>query len=340
MSRRSLIVVNYRTSSLALEAIRSARAASSEPLQVVGVDNSEDPAEGETLREACDVLIVPPRNVGYAAAINLARRACDGELLIVSNPDVVFGAGAIDRLEYADAPIAGPALYWDSAFEWILPPSDLYTTAERLDAALASRSRGWARARDRRRFRRRVDFWSLTAPAHVEAISGAVMAIRAAHFDAFDERFFLYFEETDFLRRHGGAWYVPAAKCRHVYNQSAAGSAEASRHYSESERKYLEKWSGPFVTKLIKTLEHGSHAAALESGDRTVALPPHSSVVVEASPLVTFDTAAGYFPAGADVVDVPADVWAAYRSDTLYLRVVERASGEVLARFSRRRIRS
>lgn len=337
MSSRSLIVVNYRTSSLALDAIRSARAASSEPLQVIVVDNSENAAEAEALRAACDVLLVPPRNLGYAAAINLARRSCDGDLLIVSNPDVVFGQNAIDLLDEANVPVAGPALFWDSGFEWILPPSDLYTTAERFDAALASRLRMWAGARDRRRFRRRLNFWSLTNTTRVDAISGAVMAIRATHFSAFDERFFLYFEETDFIRRAGEACYVPQAKCRHIYNQSAADSIDAARYYTESERKYLEKWSGTIATRVIKAMERPPRLASPDFSDDLITID-RDDVIVEASPLVMFDTAAGHFPKRG-AVDVPAEVWRAYRAEALYLRVVERGSGAVLATYARRRIR-
>jgi GT2 family glycosyltransferase len=338
---RALIVVNYRSSSLALEAIRSARAASSEPLQVVVVDNSL--AEGDALRPACDVLLTPPRNLGYAAAINLARRSVDAELLIVSNPDVVFGAGSIDTLDIG-VPVAGPALFWDDAFTWILPPSDGYTTRERLDFALASRSGAWARARGRRRFLRRLAFWSRTETARIETISGAVMAIRADAFDragGFDERFFLYFEETDFLRRVPAVWYVPSAHCRHIYNQSAAGTPEAAGYYAQSERRYLEKWSGALATKVIKRLET-SRPESLRpraSGGEGARRADEGEMILEASPVPTFDAAAGLLTPG-DSTDVPPEVWASYRQEVLYLRVVERATGAVLATYARRRIGS
>jgi GT2 family glycosyltransferase len=337
MSRRALVVVNYRSSSLALAAIRSARAASSEPLQVVVVDNSTDDAEAAALRSACDVLLTPSRNLGYAAAINLARRSIEAELMIVSNPDVIFGPASIDLLDIG-APIAGPALFWDDACQWHLPPADRYTTPERLDAALGIRSQTWAMIRDRRRTRHRIAFWSDPRTRIVPAISGAVMAIRLDAFDrlgGFDERFFLYFEETDFLRRAGEIMYVPAARCRHIYNQSAAGSAEAQQHYAESERKYLERWSGRGVTGVIKRLERSrtqrSNAAA--SGATIEVVGEH--VVIEASPLPDFDTAAGFFPKGEPIV-VPPEVVGTYRGDVLWLRVVERGTGRALKTYARK----
>jgi GT2 family glycosyltransferase len=112
----SLLVVNYRSSALAVEAIRSARMATLQPLQVVVVDNSCDEREDAALRPHCDVLVVSPVNRGYAGAINDGRRRCDGEVIVVSNPDVKYGERSIDTLAGAldsRTTIAGPALYWD-----------------------------------------------------------------------------------------------------------------------------------------------------------------------------------------------------------------------------------
>lgn len=350
----SLLVVNYRSSALALEAIRSARAATRSPLQVVVVDNSVDPAEAECLRGSADALLVSERNDGYAAAINRGRRACDGEVIVASNADVVFASGALDALAEANAAVAGPALFWDDAHEWILPPSELHTFGETLDRALATRSRTYARGRDRRRIRERLAFWSLTATTRVEAISGAVMAIRAKAFDdagGFDERFPLYFEENDFLRRvRGDVVYVPAARVRHLYNQSAAGSPQAAAAYAESEAHYLRKWSrAALLAKKIETTPPQPDASLWKTD--TLVCPPlptkndrqeclsYTDCLVEVSPLPDFDTSAGHFPRGAETA-LPAEVWAAYRGERLWLRVIDRRSGSVLATYVRDKIRA
>ena len=328
MTSIALLVVNYRSSALALDAIRTALAAASRPLQVVAVDNSVDPAEAEKLRGAADVVIASAANAGYAAAINTGRRACDADLIVVSNPDVRFAAGAFDALADAGAAVAGPALFWDDAHRWLLPPSELHTRAEVADRAIASRWRAWAGRRDRRRFRARLAFWELQRTTRVRAISGAVMAIRAKAFDeagGFDERFRLYFEENDFLRRvRGEIAYVPAARCRHLYNQSAAGSAEAAALYAQSEAEYLRKWGGAFVKRFERVIERSQRSTA--NGQQ--------STITEASPLPTFETAAGYL---GDAADVPDDVWRAYRGEVLYMRSLTR-DGRVLRSWTRHRI--
>jgi len=337
----SLLVVNYRSSALAIEAIRSARDATSMPLQVIVVDNSVDAREAEALRPHADVLLVSEHNVGYGAAINRGRRACDGAVMIVTNPDVVFAPHAIDALVESQADVAGPALFWDDAFEWHLPPADLHTFRDRLDHALATRSPRRMRRRDRARFRRRLEQSTLTQPSRVPAVSGAVMAIRTEAFDragGFDERFRLYFEETDFIRRAGGATLVPASRCRHIYNQSAGGSAEAARLYAQSEREYLRKWSGPFAPSIIKALEMPEQDIDADEVDGPIDAGDPETVVVEASPLPSFETAALHIPR-TRMVDLPPEVLSSYRGGALYLRVLSR-TGEVLARYRRTKIRT
>ena len=340
MRPAALIVVNYRTAALAIEAIRRARTATRASLQVVVVDNSVDAAEADALRPHADLLIAPTENLGYGAAVNRARRECEAEVLIVANADVVFGEGAIDRLLDVRAAVAGPALYWDDAFEWTLPPSDVHTFWQEVDRVLATRSSVWARRRDRNRIRARLEFQALKQPVRVRALSGAILAIRATAFDAaggFDERFRLYFEENDLLRRIAGdILYVPAARCRHIYNQSAAGSAESSALYAASERTYLTKWNGALAADLIKSIERSPHMVdAVPIARNEIEVPTHCWV--EASSLPTFDAAAGRF-AQSSTVKIPREVWDAYRGATLYVRAVDPKSCEVLATYARSRM--
>jgi GT2 family glycosyltransferase len=329
----SLLLVNFRSASLAAEAVRTARLATAEPLQIVAVDNSVDASEAEALRAFCEVVVPSETNRGYAGGINLGRPRCEGDVIVITNPDVTFGAGAIDLLAaevLRGAAVAGPALYWDDAHQWLLPPGDRHSTLEVLDRVLASRSAGWLEQRDRRRFLKRLAFWSLAATTDVPMLSGAVLAVRTTDFDAargFDERFPLYFEETDFLRRlseqRKRIVYVPAAKCRHLYNQSAAQvPEEASARYAQSELRFHEKWSGPFMARLLKKLERAPapRPSATASSD--------DEVVTEASPSPLFETAAGHFGEAA----LPPEIVRTLTTP-FYVRTVARSTGRTLATY-------
>jgi len=338
----SLVIINFRSAALAADAVRAARANTSAPLEVVIVDNSCDQREVDALRGIADTLIVSETNRGYAGGINAGRLSCTGSTIVVSNPDVVFAPQALDLLAGALGPrvaVAGPALFWDEGHQWRLPPGELLTAPQKLDEILAGRSREWAALRDRRRIRRRVAFWSLASTTPVRMLSGAVLAIRAEDFDemdGFDDRFSLYFEETDFLRRvmarRKRAVLVPEARCRHIYNQSAAqtGSAAGDR-YADSELKYLEKWNGPFLGRVLKRLERA--LPVVEPSHRTGPIPIEDPrVLIELSPLASFATAAGHFPATGTVA-VPGEVLASVGAGPLYLRVVDRDTARVLATY-------
>ena len=339
MPTAALIIVNYRSARLAIDAIRSARSATSMPLQVIAVDNSTDDAETAALRSHADLVLASESNIGYAAAINRGRKHADGEFLIVSNPDVIFAPGSIDHLIGAGADVAGPALYWDDAFQWHLPPAELHTAGEVMSRGIASRSQWWRRTRDARRIRSRIAFWSLDEITPARALSGAVLAIRSAAFDragGFDERFHLYYEENDFLRRvRDRIMYVPQARCRHLYNQSAGESSAAPAIYEQSEAAYLTKWNGRWVASMLKQLERPVVSTVAHSIDAQP-VEVRSPAWVEASPLSSFDTAAGYLVTGQSFT-VPAAIWDTYRGDVLYVRVVN-PSGHVLATYSRSKI--
>lgn len=341
---RTLLIVNYRSAELTQRSIASARASSPMPLEVVVVDNSCDEAEAYALNQCgADRLIISETNRGYAGGINAGVRAASGDVVIVSNPDITWSVAAIDLLcvtldDRAD--IAGPRFSWDEAGEWLLPPADPVTAVSKFSAIAASRSAVASRHRALRRFRRRVAFWEVKQPRRISTLSGAVMAFRRTvlqRVGEFDERFPLYFEETDYLRRatRAGAKivYQPAARCRHAYNQSAGNDPAARQRFAESEAAYYRKWYGRRVQRVLASMPEPSvrsHAFARVDLPHLSLPGDPPEYVVEASPLPSFDVAAGHFPRLREVV-LPPEVAADYRDTHLFMRAVTRRSGKVVA---------
>ena len=316
------------------------------PLEVIIVDNSCDPAEaGALARARADALIVAPGNLGYAGGVNAGLRAATGSKIVVSNPDVVFEAQCIDRLVAelgGRVALTGPRFSWDSGGAWILPPADVLTFLSQCSRAMAKWSAGHASRRGRARFRRRVKFWSAKAPIHVPAVSGAVMAIERSAIErvgGFDERFRLYYEEIDFMRSLAREYleirYVPEARCRHMYDQSAAGAREHQDKFAESESLYMAKWhrlTAPLIGLIDRPEGPAPQGSTAMSPSAAIPIPnPPESCVVEASPLESFETAAGHFPVGAEV-RLPEEIWTGFHGAELYLRVVEASSGREISR--------
>lgn len=341
---RTLVVVNFYSSSQLVECLRTARLASSAPLETVVVDNSCDPAEAVALSEMeIDHLLVTERNLGYGAAINLGKKRAGGEMLVLANPDLRFSSDAIDLLcegVTGDIEITGPRLSWDDTGEWLLPNASHATLAGKVSDALATRLAWWRAARDRRLFRKRLEFWSLEEPSDVATLSGAVLCLRRAALDSiggFDERFHLYFEEIDLERRfrsRGSRLHlVPAARCRHLYNQSIGNAEGAAGSFNRSEAAYYEKWyprAGRLVMALAAAEKVDPESFEPSGGMINLSRDPET-VVVEASPLATFQSAAGHFPT-SNQVRIPPEILECYRSERLYLRVVDRRSGVELTR--------
>ena len=341
-SQRTLLIVNFQSAELTRRAIQSARASSSEPLEVIVVDNSSE--SGRLGVAGADLVIPSPQNVGFAGGINLGAGKAHGDILVIANPDVVFQGSAIDRLAEAlrgEVGMSGPRLSWDEAGDWIMPPAEPHHRGEKLSEALATRSRRWNARRSRRRLRRRMEFWSLTKPTRVEAISGAVMCLRMdtlRKLGGFDERYPLYFEEIDFMRRlhrEGLAVeYHPGARCRHLYNQSAGQTPAAADSYVASEEIFHRQWSGDWFVSLVGRIAVGELTPEREAdhSERSVTLDDPETVLIEASPLRSFDVAVGHTPR-AWVVAVPSEIWDDYRGSHLYLRVVDRRTLAVRSQY-------
>lgn len=341
---RSLLVVNYYSAALTGRAVESAKAASSEPLDVVIVDNSCDESEYSALLSGNYGHVVrSDKNRGYAGAINLGRPSCTGELIVIANPDVLFGRKSIDLLCNVVAEtggVAGPRFSWDDGGGWLLPPANHATIGSKLAQVLATHSSAFRSLRDRALIRERFAFWTAESSHDVETLSGAVLCVDSRLFDSvggFDERFHLYFEENDFARqviaRGGKLTHIPTAHCRHLYNQSAGRSPDSAVNFEVSEALFFRKWFGSWSVVLM------SLASSRHRPSRKIALdaPLHldsdpSEVLVELSPLTDFSSAVGYFPLER-TVEVPREIIDTFLGQHLYLRVLRRRDLKVTAEY-------
>jgi GT2 family glycosyltransferase len=218
--------------------------------EVVIVDHSEEAGESARLRSVAPERLLALPNRGYAAGVNAGIAASTGDIVLVGNPDICLASGALGPL--LDALAGG----WDIVgpqFELaglLLPPADVQTPAEEVRRWLASRSRLLWRLYFGRELRRWRRAWDASAPLAVSALSGALLVFRrevVARIGPWDERYFLYFEETDWLRRATSAGLriaqVPAARVEHRWGH-AADPAAMSGHLLRSRSRFLRAHFG------------------------------------------------------------------------------------------------
>ncbi|MBZ5589539.1 MAG: glycosyltransferase [Acidobacteriia bacterium] len=258
----SLVVVSYGSSAeagAALESFRADARRANAACEVVVVDHAGGEDEGARLRRlAPDRLLVRP-NRGYAAGVNAGVAAATAPTVLVGNPDVIFRPGSVAALLQAldqGWDIVGPQFVLG---EFLFPPSDLQTPGEQLVRSFASRSRRvwrWHLRRELHRWRRG---WEASAPIPMPTLSGALLAFRRATFGRvgpWDEGYFLYFEETDWLRRAAASGLriaqVPDARVEHLYGH-AVGPQELAVHYLASRDRFLSAhfgWRGRMARRL------------------------------------------------------------------------------------------
>lgn len=309
----SLVLVAYRSSEVLPAAVGSFRreaAALGLAAEVVVVEHSEDGAEAERVAASSpDVLVLRP-NRGYAAGVNAGLAVARGGLLLVGNPDVELLAGSLRPLLAAldgDCDLAGPQLRLAAT---LFPPAEPQTPIAELRRRLAGRSRrAWERHL-RRELRAWDRVWNAATPVEVPALSGALLAFRrelVARLGPWDEEYFLYFEETDWLRRarRQGARLavVPRALAVHRWGHSARPEAWDER-FAASQRRFYRKGFGRW------------RARVLDVSHRLPALVPWSPVLAQRADRWLLSPSLSGFPAalvepGTPVEDAARDFCAA-----------------------------
>jgi N-acetylglucosaminyl-diphospho-decaprenol L-rhamnosyltransferase len=196
-------IVNWNTAEAALAAARAYLASEGAKVKVTIVDNDSRPEQRELLREGCPAgvqLELSEENLGYGRAANLALRGGSGELVCVSNSDVVAEPDAMAALAQVArreprAGMVGPVFGGD---------------ADRYHAALPGTATMLARIFAGSFGERPQPSPGPDAVAEVGQPSGACFVVARKTWEAlggFDEGFFLWYEDVDLARRLHDAGY-------------------------------------------------------------------------------------------------------------------------------------
>jgi len=270
----AVVIVTYKTAKLTIDclgSIAAERKLGGAPITVVVVDtSSEDFGEIQqaiALNGWSDWVQIAktPKNGGFAYGNNygvkLASLNATPDYIHLLNPDTLVRKGAINCLlqfleDHPDVGIAGSSFEnldgsdWPFAFRF---PTIMSEIEEGIQFGLMTRLlKPWVVARTMGKVPERVDW-----------VPGASMMIRGPVYEllgGLDEKFFLYFEETDFCFRaiQSGfeTWYVPQSRVMHIAGQSTSVTerkAEARRlppYWFESRRRFFLKSYGLYYSIL------------------------------------------------------------------------------------------
>jgi N-acetylglucosaminyl-diphospho-decaprenol L-rhamnosyltransferase len=272
-SRVDVVVVNFHSAGLIGRAIAVARELAGAGAGVIVVDNSPGDGAADAVHAAAPgaTIIVNRRNRGYAAAVNRGVAVSQAEIVLLINPDVrqVLGSMTDVVAAFADPRVGAvvPRLVNpDGTLQasCIRAPRPFDMISE--DVALAQRFPGWRRPR-----RYRMLDWDHRDARRVDAATGACLFLRRsalADVGPFDERFFVYYEETDWLvrakRRGWRTVFLPAVEAVHVSAGSSPGArSRPSLLLLESQHRYARKHFGPVTSALLRATLAGIDTARL-----------------------------------------------------------------------------
>lgn len=258
--RVSAIIVNYHSAAHTRRAVASLREPGRTPgVEVFVVDNSAAEPERRALAGLAGPgveLILNERNAGFGAACNQAYARARGEYCLLLNPDAYLLPGALELmtrdLDASPGTAAvSPQTWLDDECRLLTPPSRMPGPWDEVLRALlgpwppvgALHGRWWRR--------RALSVLTSTGVVEQACLSGAHVLLRRGAVDAvgglFDERFFLYFEDSDLFRRlrRGGYRLAldPRAHGVHHYDQCVTPRpGEKARLGDESYSRYLDKY--------------------------------------------------------------------------------------------------
>ncbi|RKZ13084.1 glycosyltransferase family 2 protein [bacterium] len=268
----SIVIVSWNTRELLRDCLASLPAATAElATEIVVVDNaSADGSADMVVSEFPAVrLMESGGNLGFARANNLALPHTTGHAVLLLNPDTICPPGSLARLfRFAvGRPGVGaaaprlvdedghPTLSWGffprARDHWLgfLDPRRIW-----LRGALSQRISTIPRRSD--------------PSCRVDYVTGACFMIPRTSLEQvgnLDERFFMYFEETDWCWRSRDAgldvWYCAETEVTHLEGRAAGQVGDFSlRQFQASYRLFLEKHQGKRAVlrfRLAQFAEYG-----------------------------------------------------------------------------------
>ncbi len=252
--RLSVIVVSYNTRELTLRCLeRVTTELRGHSTEILVVDNASTDGSAQPICERFGqvTLIGCEKNVGFGAANNIAMRGASGMYFLLLNSDAFLMPGSIDAMlrsieSDSKIGIVGPRLMnADGTLQVSCFPFPSPARAWLENLGVARLSKPASRWGDYRR-------WTHDRVLDVAWAVGACLLVRREVYDqigGFDERFFMYAEETDWQRRvRDAGWrivFTPEAQVTHLGGASGASDRpRINEHFFQSLDRYTMKHHG------------------------------------------------------------------------------------------------
>ncbi|MEJ3405287.1 exopolysaccharide biosynthesis GT4 family glycosyltransferase EpsE [Rathayibacter sp. YIM 133350] len=247
-----VVIVTYNSAAHIDSCLASLRVASARlAVRVIIVDNaSSDGTLDLVKRNHPDVMTLDSgSNLGYAGGINHARAHLGAHrALLILNPDLTLEPASlnnlISRLERAGSGIVVPRILSPDGVTYPSLRREPTLLATLGDAVFGGRWRGRPAALSETDFTRS----HYTSPRRIDWATGAALMIdakSAERLGTWNEMYFLFSEETDYMRRARDSgvqiWFEPSASVRHAQGGSGF-SARLNALSSVNRIRYIREF--------------------------------------------------------------------------------------------------
>jgi len=245
-----------------VDSFRREAAAAGLEAEVVAVEHSEDDAEFARVEAiGVDRLLERP-NRGYAAGLNSGASEAGGEVLLLANPDIRFFPGSVGALVVgveSGFDVVGPQFVWDDEGQVLLPAAEDPAPRAEFSRAVRRHSPRLWRAGLGRTLDETWRLWTAEETLAVAGLRGALLTVTKEtldRFGSFDEGYFLYYEETEWLwraRRHGARLGLAAgARVQHRWGHATGRSDGAAEHEELSRRRFVARNYGGLWRRVLR----------------------------------------------------------------------------------------
>lgn len=249
----SIVIVNYKSRGLLKQCLRGIFDADvTMDFEVIVVENCAG--------DGCDTMVnkffptvkivLAKKNNGFGAGNNLGIAASSGKYVLILTPDVAVFPGTLELMknyldEHPKVGIVGPRL--------INPDGSVQISAYKFPSFLMALFRrsplGKLPAGQKMLREYLMSEWDHNDSRAVGWVLGACLMIRRdvlAVIHGFDEKIFLYVEDTDLCRRCWAAgWevhYLHAAEMVHYHKRESAANPGLSGIFSYPTRLHIRSW--------------------------------------------------------------------------------------------------
>ena len=265
----SVVIVSWNVREHLMRAIQSVLDHGGERVEIIVVDNNSLDGTLMTLKSRFPrdkhgniALIRNTQNLGFAAACNQGLKKAQGDYVLFMNPDLELTPRALPELvsfleKQPSVGIAAPQIrYFDDTIQ---PSCRRFPTRRVLLILVSKLVRFFAHGHSIRNYTM-ASFTHRTYRA-VDQPMGACLLVRrteAQEIGGWDERYFLWLEDTDFCHSYAKAglitMFVPSVHVRHAKGRSFAqrGPLWGQWQLSRSAVRYAHKWFGiPTATSVL-----------------------------------------------------------------------------------------